>query len=432
MKAITFLGTGRYKETTYIYSDDEAPVTEIFPVALCHFFKPDELLVLVTKDAEKMWFENFNNQCSAKLKKCPFVRPIKIPDGHSVEDLWKIFGELTKHLSEKDEVIFDITHSFRTLPFLSFLAASFLRVAKDVRIKGIYYGAWEARKPPPPADNPFYSNPTDKSPVFNLTPFLNLLEWTTATDQFVKTGNAESLSKLIHQTDTKGETTLQELSKSINKIAVGLNTLRPLSVMEESANLSSRIQEASEETKANLPQLVPLLEKIEKDYSQFSLASPKSNDAQTNKKRLAKHLRMVEWYEKRERWIQALSLARESIVSLICFILNKDALKENDRDRVGKLINKFYSTERGIPYKADWENALDENLRESLHKLWGNEANRNHFGLDDSQPDLASLRNDVLHAGQVDTSKPVEQTIEETKQVLREFKKVVGEILKNK
>ncbi len=431
MKAITFLGTGRYKETTYCYNDENAPVTDVFPVALCHFFKPDEILVLVTKDAEKMWLEKFENQCAEKLGKCPVVTPIKIPDGHSVADLWEIFGELTRNLNEKDEVIFDITHSFRTLPFLSFLAASFLRVAKSVDIKGIYYGAWEARNPPPPSENPFDSKPTDKSPIFDLTPFLELLSWTTATDQFIKTGNAESLSKLIRSSNITGGINVENLAQTVNKIALGLNTLRPFYVMEESANLSENIKNAAPEIEKDLPQLTPLLERIEKDYSQFALKTPKDADKQKIKKRLTNQLRMVGWYERRERWIQALSLARESIVSLVCVLLEKNDLSDNDRTRVGKLLNKHYTAEKKVPYRKDWENALSENLRESLHKFWGGEANRIHFGLADSQADLANLRNDVMHAGIGENSIPIEETIRKSKEILKEFKKVVGEILKS-
>lgn len=428
MKAITFLGTGKYKETTYYFGTKTASPANLFPKVLCEFFEPKEILVMVTKQAKDMWFGELKSQLKPL---CLEPTPVDIPEGHKVEDLWVIFGELTKHLKEKDEVIFDITHSFRTLPLLSFLAASYLRVAKNVTIKGIYYGAWEARKPQPPPDNPFSSSPTDLSPIFDLTPFIKLLDWTTATDQFIKTGDAKSLSELIQNTDGKQEK-LNELALSLNNIALGLNTLRPLYVMEESAKLKRKIQAAELEIKSDLPQLIPLLERIEKDYSQFSLASPKTNQERTNIKRLTNQLRMVEWYEKRGRWVHALSLARESIVSLVCFRLNKNALSENDRERVGKLINKYYSTEKNIPYRANWKAAINDNLREALHRFWGGEVNRKHFSLDNSQPDLASLRNDVMHAGQLETSKPIEQTVQETQKILKEFKNVVGEILTQK
>jgi uncharacterized protein YukE len=72
---------------------------------------------------------------------------------------------------------------------------------------------------------------------------------------------------------------------------------------------------------------------------------------------------------------------------------------------------------------------LEENLRENLHKFWGGKANRIYFRLGKSQPDLTSLRNDVMHAGQKDTSKSVERTIDETKQILSDFRKVITEIL---
>ncbi len=438
MKAITFLGTGDYKETIYYLGEKTSSPTNLFPKVLCEFFQPEKLLVMVTKQAKEKWFENLREQLQPL---CLNPVAVDIPEGHKVEDLWQIFGELTKHLDENDEVIFDITHSFRTLPFLAFIAASYLRVAKNVKIKGIYYGAWEARMPQPHGESTLQRDPVDLSQVFDLTPFLNLLDWTTATDQFVKTGNAEALSKLIQHSEELGNTELQGLSSSVNRIALGLDTLRPLCVMEESAKLSEKIQIAEFKINSNLPQLIPLLKKIENDYSQFSLASPKKKDPNTSKIRLAKQLRMVEWYEKRGRWLQALSLARESIVSLICYLLELDALDKNNRDVAEKLINSFYSDNNNIYnqnnqheeldeyYKARWSRVLEENLRENLHKFWGGKANRIYFRLGKSQPDLTSLRNDVMHAGQKDTSKSVERTIDETKQILSDFRKVITEIL---
>jgi CRISPR-associated DxTHG motif protein len=135
MKAITFLGTGNYKKTIYTFKDEEAQPTELFPKALCELFELEELLVVVTKCAKKEWFAKLEEQLKESGIK---ITEVPIPDGHSEEDLWTIFDEITKFLDEGDELIFDITHSFRTVPLLSFLAANYLQTAKNVKIKGIY------------------------------------------------------------------------------------------------------------------------------------------------------------------------------------------------------------------------------------------------------------------------------------------------------
>ncbi|MBC7225311.1 MAG: TIGR02221 family CRISPR-associated protein, partial [Anaerolineae bacterium] len=51
MKALSFLGTGNYQETTYVFRGEECR-THLFPKALCEFFRPSDLLVFVTEEAE--------------------------------------------------------------------------------------------------------------------------------------------------------------------------------------------------------------------------------------------------------------------------------------------------------------------------------------------------------------------------------------------
>lgn len=418
MKAITFLGTGQYKETTYWYDNETAPVTEIFPVALCHFFKPDEILVLVTDGAEKKWFDNFNSQCTAKLHKCPVVRPIKIPDGHSVEDLWKIFGELTKHLNEKDEVVFDITHSFRTLPFLSFLAASFLRVAKDVQIKGIYYGAWEARNPPPPNDNPFASNPSDKSPVFNLTPFLELLTWTTATDLFLRTGNSLSLAEQLNSYSSEE---MKVLAENLKGISQGLSVLRPLETMEKSVALQENLNEAKSAIQISAPAFELLFKKISITYNGLGKSKSDAKNKDTSKSRVDKQIKMVSLYRANNRVVHALALARETLVSLICLHLGIDDLDKNFRTAAEYFINNKDANNRDNQVIKNKLNVLKEDEKngkfdvENLKKLRG------------LAKDLFSIRNEVLHCGLIrERAKTASAVFEESKKHLDKFFEVCG------
>jgi len=93
------------------------------------------------------------------------LRPISIPDGKDEAEIWGIFETLTQNVNEGDSIVFDITHAFRSIPFLAMIAVSYLRAAKGIELNAIVYGAYDARI-------------DDKSPVFNLTPFVTLLDWT--------------------------------------------------------------------------------------------------------------------------------------------------------------------------------------------------------------------------------------------------------------
>lgn len=423
MKAITFLGTGRYSETTYEFSGRVATPTNLFPAVVCELFEPSELVVLVTEKAREMWLGKLESEV---LRFGIRVKPIDIPDGHRIEDLWDIFAKITDVISEGDEVVFDITHSFRTLPFLSFLAASYLSTVKNAKIRGVYYGAFEARDPQPPADRPFDSSPTDRSPIFDLTPFVQLLEWTSAADHFIKSGDAGPLSDLIQPNQIRE---FQELKDSISDIATGLDTLRPLSVMEAAYTLKSNVASANKASFESLPQLKPIVKKIEEEYGQFAVPIPKDESRIIETRRLMNQLRMVDWYRKRGRWLQAISLARESIVTLACYVLQIDPLNKDNRKDAGDLLGDFHSKARSVPFKHKWSTCLESSVRDRLHCLWGGSQNRQKFRIPYSSPDLTNLRNDMMHAGQLRTSGAVDQTIEDANRVLSEFQRVVGEIL---
>lgn len=399
MKAISFLGTGRYSETTYFDGSQECQ-TKLFPVALCQFKRPSSLLVIVTEPARTMWLGELRD----RLQPLGIIpEPVDIPDGHSVDDLWKIFESLTKLLKEGEKVIFDITHSLRTLPFLSFLVASYLRVAKRVDIRGVYYGAFEARQP---ASDP--PSPTDRSPVFDLSPFMNLLEWTTATDQFLKTGNGQGLANLLKAENPA----TQSLAASIDRIAQSLHLLRPMDVMREAAELPKHIASAGPSVSRSVPPFATLLKRVEQDYGAFGLQNPM--DYTMNARGcLARQLKMVEWYAEKGQVVHALSLAREWLPSLLCYHFNVDPMEKAEREDMELLLNggtikdNHGNVVKESPRLSDWSQVPNG---KQLRALWGGALN------------LANLRNDVLHAGFRKNAKSVETIGNLTKQIIQELR----------
>ncbi|SDF01243.1 type III-A CRISPR-associated RAMP protein Csm5 [Sporolituus thermophilus] len=143
MLIITLLGTGNYQKTTYEWKENDktcAYTTEFFPEAIAHFFQPDKIMALVTSQAKA--HANFKNFCD----RLPgLIEAIDIPEGKSEQDLWAIFDKCAAAIDEKETIILDITHAFRSLPLYVFTVAAYLRRTKGVKIKHIVYGAYEAR-----------------------------------------------------------------------------------------------------------------------------------------------------------------------------------------------------------------------------------------------------------------------------------------------
>jgi CRISPR-associated DxTHG motif protein len=404
MKIISFLGLSKYEETTYLSPiGSEKVTTPFFQEALVEFYHPETLYVLLTQTVETFiprgasesnW-EALQKRLHGKVS----LQPIKnIPERNSPEDVWSIFQQVTNCLQDGDSVIFDITHSFRSVPVVALIAVSYLRVVRKVKIEGLLYGAFEAK-----------NKETNETPTFDLLPIVSLLEWTTATDQFIKTGNGEALASLLHSSNS----TTENLAASIKGIAQGLQLLRPMDVMRESALLPDRIKEATPIVSQSVPPFESLLERVEKDYGKFGLANPE--DYTTNSKfSLIRQLKMIEWYAEKGQTVQALSLAREWLPSLLCYHFELDPLDKPNRDEMELLLaGGTRKGSDGVPdrkstYLDQWLE-ISKKTRTQLTNLWGGQSN------------LANLRNDVLHAGFRKNPKSAEKILDETDEIIEEL-----------
>ena len=83
---------------------------------------------------------------------------------------------------------FDITHGLRLFPLVGLLAAAFLRSGLSVDLQAVLYGAFDVR------DRGVTPN---RTPMFDLSPMLALLEWSTAADRFNRTGDSRYLASLV-------------------------------------------------------------------------------------------------------------------------------------------------------------------------------------------------------------------------------------------
>ncbi|AUS99806.1 TIGR02221 family CRISPR-associated protein [Nostoc sp. CENA543] len=409
LKAISFLGFGNYQETTYVnpLGTDECK-TPFFQEALVQFYKPDTCYVLLTKTVEtgipRNATESNWDALKRRLETKVNLQPVyNVPEAHSNADIWHLFEMLTNCLEKNDRVIFDITHSFRSLPVLALIAVSYLRVVRQVTIEGLVYGAFEAE-----------NKETKKSPTFDLLPMISLLDWTTATDQFIKTGNGQALASLLRA----GDSAANELAESIDGIAQSLQLLRPTDVMEKAAILPERIAASAPTISESVIPFVSLLERVEKDYGKFGLVNP-TNYTTNPQASLLKQLEMVEWYMQKGQIVQALSMAREWLPSLLCYHFQLDPqIEKPNRAEMELLLsggatppdaqgNKYKS-----PFLEQYKTTVSKDKRNQLSNLWSQTYK------------LAKLRNDVLHAGFRKNPQSSEYIIEQTKQIIEELKNI--------
>lgn len=335
MQLLTFLGTGRYQPTRYHWQDQEKE-TAYVAEALCEFFQPQEVKVFVTQEAKEAHWNLLEKQISPKTK----VSDILIPSGKSQSEIWQIFDAVVSAVEPESQVLFDITHAFRSIPLLVLLASAFLQKARQVQIKGVYYGAFEVNREHPP--------------IFDLTPAIKLLDWLTATDKFISTGSSLDLGNLLSSIQQDFYTqssvinaeikpvTLKKIGDRISIISRSIELIRPMDLMEETAKLDNiPIKKLEEEIGIFAKPFELILEQIQSDYRQFALPKSRKADPKTV---LQKKFLLLRWYVAKELGAPAILLAREWIISAVCVtqnlpFLDKDT-RENITDKLGKCIGE--------------------------------------------------------------------------------------------
>ena len=174
--------------------------------------KNDRILIFTTDGAyQANWLDDgHKDRDTGKIKKCmglkrcieklnlqAKVQKKSIPDGKSEREIWEIFQIVYDELKSGDEVIFDITHAFRSIPMLAIVILNYAKTMKNVLLSGIYYGAFEV------LGNPYEARelPQEKrrAPILDLTAFDQLMEWSFAIDRFLGAGDAVNLRKLAEK-----------------------------------------------------------------------------------------------------------------------------------------------------------------------------------------------------------------------------------------
>ncbi len=355
---ISFVGTGNYGATIYCFEDKQYNA-KIFTNAFDYFFDFDKLFVVMTQEAKKNHIENIVINKEIEI--------IDIPDGKNEEELWQIFEIISKAVPNESSIFIDITHSLRSLPILGLSIAVYLRKAKSVSVKRIVYGAYEVRD-------------QNKTPVFDLTSFLDLIDWSVATNQFVKHGNSEYLKDIltnIHKDtylkrlDYKSQT-LSGFGGKLNELTDALATSRILEALHKGKELAKKQKDINKDLEKiyQAKPLSNLLEKVTERFSEYkdaeSLFTPEGFIAQT---------KMITYYLDTKNYLQAAALSREILVSSICIKMDIMPLVRDDRKNAEDHLNAL---------SHDLKNGIKNKENRILIQLWEK---------------ITNIRNDLLHCG---------------------------------
>lgn len=292
---ITFLNDKGPKEGTVYRWQDKDYEGGVFSLALRQFVEHDRMLVCNTTEAiAKTW-------PALVALNDPRIEPVTIPKGANTAELWEMFRVIAEKVNENETVYFDITHGLRSLPFLVFLFAAYLKSAKRVKIAGIYYGALELDKP---------------APVIDLSEFVGMLDWLTATDQFIQTGDARRLAQMLGS-DPSRKAALQA-SQKLSQVSLAAFLCQPFTLMREAQTLGAALEKAQPELAEQTLPFDVMREQITETFGAFGADQERNpQDA------LRAQFRLTEWYFQNNQLIQAITLAREWLLDAITLRLGQ-------------------------------------------------------------------------------------------------------------
>lgn len=400
---LSFLGTTLYTECNYVYKDQRAENVHFVQEALLQFFAgdfgpADKIFIYLTEQAREVnWLPSDNGpglQAVLRQKNLQAqIMPTDIPRGDSEQEIWDIFNIVFSGIEPGDEVILDITHGFRSLPMLGIVLLNYARMLKNIRIRGIYYGAFEVLGP---AYKVRDMDPEQRNaPVFNLTSFETLQQWTAGADNFIHYGNSQKLVSLIKDEispqlkEKKGRdeqlNNLKKLANTLNHVAGLFQTNRGTMIFE--GNYFKELREAMQRIRdIRFKALNPILDQLEHKLQNFM-----ANDIRNG-------FAAVRWCIKHNLVQQGITILQETIISLLLLRRKRPFNSTKPRMAVSSALSFI---KKPIPQDHWNENAklhkdlVDAVIKDPLARALSGYYNK-----------LSESRNSINHGGYLDHRKP--------------------------
>lgn len=307
------------------------------------------------------------------------INDVGIEDGKTEKEMWNIFDKIYELLKDGDELYFDITHGFRYLPMFVIVLGNYAKFLKNITVKGITYGNFEAR--------------TEKgAPIMSLLSLSSLQDWTYAAADFLRHGDATRLrdngSKELQPIlkEAKGSdaaaTNLKKLCTALSTFSEELSFCRGLDILsgKTSEYIKTLITDAD---KNYLRPFVPLFTYIEKVVESFKEQSPANII-------YAAHL-CFEF----GNYQASATLLEEGIVTFFCIRHNIDITDIELRKNVNKAFTKrlYLQKDKEKVYRPS-----SEENEKIIDDIANDELIDTHL-INDFTCLQTDIRNDINHAG---------------------------------
>ena len=206
---------------------------------------------------------------------------------------------LQQYLHNSDELIVDVTHSFRSLPLFMMNLLIYLKNVsqKQISITHIHYGMLDISKE------------LEYTPIIDLSSMMDVNDWITGAYSFSEFGNSYKISKLVENEDKGVSTLLQEFSNLMN-----LNHLHAIQ------KISQRLGAIKNKSYATLLPELTINPIVQSFINQFNVNGNNHSLFQ---------LKVARWQLEHRKYAQAMLTAQESMITYVC---EQNELKWDDFD----------------------------------------------------------------------------------------------------
>ncbi len=405
---ISFLGTGpfeskenrTYKTAIYHLGETNLGEYSFVAAALEKYYNIDSTILVGT--VHSMWEEVYkwhkeNNgkpldedvylEIADGCEKANYLSPLIIPHHKEIEEALgneskvvlikygiseqevvenvNIILGMDRFLRSGDELIVDVTHSFRSLPiFMMNLLVYLQNVSKKkISITHIHYGMLEMNKE------------LGFAPIIDLKPIMEINDWITGAYSFSQFGNAYMISRLMEGENLSVATLLKDFSDLMN--------LNHLFAIKTVAQRLSGIQNTNYET--TLPSMI--INPIIGDFvSKFKL--------NVNTKDSVFQLKVARWQLDHRKYAQALLTLTEAIVSYVCESNNLNPDVRENREEAKNVLR----------FRSDSSLSCDIDIK----KIYGK---------------ILKFRNSTAHAVEIDSN--AGKMISTLRNVMGEIEKII-------
>lgn len=254
-----------------------------------------------------------------------FIIRYGINDEQIIENIDVILG-LSRYIENNDEVIFDITHCFRSIPLLIMQLILYLKQvsAKHVNISHVYYGMLDIRR------EIMQTTGEDYAPIIDLSRIIELNDWITGAYTFNLTGVSSKVCSLM-------EAKNKSASKCLNKFSQLLSLNDPTHLQEQAAELKGIKYDSAIEAMAIQPVVAAFTKAFGKDQKASKL-----------------QYELAKWQYSKMNYFASYTTLVESIVTKVCEDSKLDWNVKENREMVrSELKAKGSDAPRCLRYAAE-------------------------------------------------------------------------------